>query len=223
MNEEACLQAAKYWVGRLASLDGWHPHDLFPRESAVHCHEDQTLFELRYHCVDIFTISRLQISKQGQNTTTNLPGRELKSPATNIGMSALAAIFSSPFSNVCTWYITSTPKVKDKNTTRARRKWPYKCHTSDNTRRYQHCLCVLYNNKDACQRKNLQDTTEVINLSGKHELSKQMAYNWPLAIHTSKPIELDMYWKWTSDDKSFHTCQSLTSLSSWFAWMWVFA
>ena len=31
------------------------------------------------------------------------PGVELKSPATSIGMSALAAIFSSPFSSVCTY------------------------------------------------------------------------------------------------------------------------
>lgn len=102
-------------------------------------------------------------------------------------------------------------------------KWPYKCHATDNTCRYWQYLCVLYNNENSCQRKNLQATTEVINLSGKHELSKQMAYIQPLAIHTSKLIELDMYRKWTSDDKSFHTCQSLTSLSSWFAWMWVFA
>jgi hypothetical protein len=31
------------------------------------------------------------------------PGMLLKSPATSIGMSALAAIFSSPLTSVCTW------------------------------------------------------------------------------------------------------------------------
>jgi hypothetical protein len=34
---------------------------------------------------------------------THLPGVELKSPQTNIGMSALTAIFSNPFRRVWTW------------------------------------------------------------------------------------------------------------------------
>lgn len=35
---------------------------------------------------------------------TDLPGTELKSPQTSIGISALAAIFSNPFNRVWTWY-----------------------------------------------------------------------------------------------------------------------
>ena len=45
--------------------------------------------------------------EKNKNTTNNyikkkkyLPGTELKSPQTNIGMSALAAIFSKPFKRV---------------------------------------------------------------------------------------------------------------------------
>lgn len=50
---------------------------------------------------------------------TDLPGTELKSPQTSMGMSALTAIFSSPFKRVWTWKAGVTffgKKIRKKKT-----------------------------------------------------------------------------------------------------------
>lgn len=52
---------------------------------------------------------RSSIQRPGYVTSVDLPGTELKSPATSIGISALAAIFSKPFKRV--WTFTN---LKDK-------------------------------------------------------------------------------------------------------------
>lgn len=75
-------------------------------EHEEHCNQVNSNFsckipkQTKRYEIDAFSLHAMIISEQH----TNLPGTELKSPHTNIGISALAAIFSNPFKRVRTWF-----------------------------------------------------------------------------------------------------------------------
>ena len=64
-----------------------------------HCNDVQNN---HYKYMILITKQKTKNNYIKKKMSSNLPGTELKSPQTNIGMSALAAIFSKPFKRVWT-------------------------------------------------------------------------------------------------------------------------
>ena len=100
-DESTSMQVARSQVGLLPVLGASGQLFLLLEEHEKHCMKQ--LMRSTFRDNDKTKIIFLELNKTEQNEHSNLPGRALKSPHTSIGMSALTAIFSSPFNSVCTY------------------------------------------------------------------------------------------------------------------------